>query len=286
MSNCGDPLRRYCPDIVFGCNITRLADGMIIAVGLQGVQMQSQLYNKYRSSEIIFNRRNSADLGLVQGSTVLKVGQIFIKGAVLSTSMESITVIVKVNGFQAKYINLNSELLILQLKFYDPFLKKEESFSLTTTLIEMKKHGYEQNGVYKIKLDIVQDLPAEFLNIFLNYQQRTMDLTDRICNEYNDGLINSVLLSNGEKKSCILHRINEDTVIINLSGNPIGFLGNCGVIALKHMESGYCFSIKGLVKKEFHARRTTVDLVFNYSMNQQSSRFRESYNVLRDLINL
>lgn len=249
-------------------------------------RIEGKFYEKYRNSEIIFNRKTAADLGLVQGAIELKAGQVRIKSAILSASMEMMSLMIKVNVFQEKYINISSDLIFINLKFKDPFSKKEMSFNLETTLVEMKKHGYKKNGIYKIKLEIKQDIPHELQKIFIGFHERKLDICDMSFKKYTDRLLDTVLITDNKKGKCTPLKMNDKTLILNFSENPGDMLGKCAVIAIKHLESGYHFYIKGKINRDYQLRRTTCDLTLNYSMDQQCNRYRESFNVLRDIINL
>lgn len=247
---------------------------------------EGKIYEEYKNSDIIFNRNTAADLGLIQGATQLKAGQVTIKSVILSASMETMNLMIKVNVFQEKYININRDLLFINLSFKDPYSQKEMSFNLETTLAEMKKHGYKKNGIYKVKLKIKQDIPHELQKIYIGHHERKEDICDMSFTKYTERLLDTILITDNVKSKCIPLKMNNKTLILNCNGNPYDFLGKCAVIAIKHLESGYHFYIKGRIKTEPQIRRTTFDLTLNYSMDQQCSRFRESFNVLSNIINL
>ncbi|MBN2659477.1 MAG: hypothetical protein JXR86_20640 [Spirochaetales bacterium] len=246
----------------------------------QEVQINNQLYNKYKDQRILFSSSVAKSLGLQQSETTLKIGMEKAKGALVSATMDDLVVLTKINEQLRRKIYSENGMVTVHLKFYDSLFKKEMIFNLYTKIVNMNNHGLPGQDMQYLTLKLRRRIPYELVSLFGNHHVKS-STASTVLNKNAEGM----LFVRGVKKNCFPSFIDNEKVMINFLGNPQSFVNHKAMIVLKSPENGETYEIIGKIDEQYQQNIDSFQMKLNYSIDQQSPRFTSSLGNLRELIN-
>ncbi|MBB6480493.1 PilZN3 domain-containing protein [Spirochaeta isovalerica] len=247
----------------------------------QEVQLNNQLYNKYKDQRILFSTSVAKSIGLQQSETILKIGMEKTKGALISATMNDMVILAKMTEALRRRIYSENGMVTVHLKFFDSLFKKEMIFNLYTKFVNMNNHGLPGQDMQYLSLKLRRRIPYELVSVFGKHHTK-VSTASTVLNKKAEGM----LFARGIKKNCFPSYIDNEKVMINFLGNPQSFVNHKAMIVLKSPDTGETYEIIGKIDEQFEQNIDAFQMRLNYSIDQQSPRFTSSLGNLKELINI
>lgn len=253
----------------------------------QELMEYNRIYNAYKDHRILFSSQVSRSLGLQQQDTILKIGMDQTKGALVSASMNDLVILASLDDSFRRKIHRENGLITVHLRFYDSLFKKEMIFNLYTKFLNINSHGLNHDGIHYVTLLMRRKLPNELISVFGKHHEKLKSAKNSLAGNRTafNRKVEGMLFVRGVKKACFPAMIDGRSVLINYLGDPAAFLNHKAMVVLKSVETGDVFEIIGRVDEEAFQQLDSFQFRLNYSLEQQSPRFAQSYRMLASLIN-
>lgn len=237
-------------------------------------------YEKYREKKIVYSKEVTQQINLIQKDTAIKVGDLIIKGALISSTMDSFVILARLDEIAKRMIfDLNGTLSV-HLKFVIRETGKSILFTIHTKFLNMNNQGLAQKNLQFISMQIRRKIPNDLIRIFGLYHEEEKE---RRKNKKKK--VECLLLSSESKVDCLTDRISKSELVLTVE-NPNSININQKAIAiLKIVNTGEVIEIIGTVIRKTEEADNRCRIFLQYTMDDQSPRFGYSVHVLRNLIN-
>ena len=237
-------------------------------------------YSKYKDKKIVYSKEVTQDIGLIQKETVVKVGTSVIKGALISSTMESLVVLAKLNDqIKQEIFNQNGSLSV-QLKFIMSDTGKSLVFTIHTKFLNINNQGLDQEDMQFISMQIRRKIPNDLIRVFgLFHEKATAKL------KIKKSKVECILLANEQKYDCLIQSITKKELVLVLNDSSIVEVNQKVIAILKVVKTGEVLEIIGTVVNKVSDSDKNYEISLQYDMEDQSPRFNYSIHVLKTLIN-
>ncbi len=246
----------------------------------QEVKENEKFYHDYQDQRILFSSQVSKTLGLKQQKTIVKINSNATKGALVSATMTDLVLIANIDDSLQKKLYLSNDLITVQLSFYDSLFKKQMTFTLFTKFQNMNNHGLNRDDMQYLCLQLKRKIPNELISVFGKYHEKVKKTSQSL-----KPRVAGMIFCRGIKKQCSPLRIDEESILISQTDNPGAYLNRKCMIVLKSTETNEVFEIIGKVANEYTNLNNSYQIKLNYSVDQQSPRFIQSFNNLSLIMN-
>jgi PilZN3 domain len=246
----------------------------------QEVKEVNSFYSKYRDKKIVYSKEVSQFIGLVQRDTSIKVGDEVIKGALISSTMESFVIMARLDENLKRAIYDQNGALIVHLKFISAETGKSILFTIHTKFLNFNNQGLAQKDLQFVAMQIRRKIPNDMIRIFGLYHE---EAANKLKNKKKK--VECLLLANESKSDCITLSISKDLLVLIVDDSQAVILNQKAIAILKIVNTGEVLEIIGTITKKIDESDGRCELHLKYSMDDQSPRFGYSIHVLRNLIN-
>lgn len=237
-----------------------------------------KFYNKFKSNVITFTNKTTKRIGLIQKDVKVNIGIFKFNGAVISSSMENITIIARLDGYLKEMVVSKKHMATVELKFLDNLYKKTSVFKLYGKVHDIDPYSTYKN-VYTIDINITRKIPEELI---LKYCEYFTLLTSKDDSEIVEGMF----FVNGTRKKCIASNLTKENLFIEVnSDTPERYIDQKAIVVIKNHSSGDVYEIIGRTDTKFIRSNHKFRVKLNYSNIQQGPRFNLSYDSLITILN-
>ena len=246
----------------------------------QEIKEIDSYYSKYKDNNIVFSKEVSQSMGLVQRDTSIKLGDSIIKGAMISSTMENLVIVAKLNEIVKQTIYDLKGTLTVHLKFISRESGKSLLFTLHAKMLNMNSQGADQKDLQFISMQIRRKIPNDLIKIFGQYHESARK---KLLNKKKK--VECLLLANDVKTDCITESISKDELVLLFDDNTRVSLNQKAIAILKIVKTGEVLEIIGSISKKIDESNGKCHIHLLYNMKDQSPRFGYSIHVLRNIIN-
>jgi len=132
----------------------------------QEIKEINEFYDRYKERKIVYSKEVSVDIGLAQKDTAIKIGSSIVKGALISSTMESLVILAKLDSNIKQSIFDQKGALTVQLKFLNRENGKSILFSIHTKFIGLNDQGLAQKDLQFVAMQIRRKIPNDLIRIF------------------------------------------------------------------------------------------------------------------------
>ena len=140
----------------------------------QEIKVLDSFYSNYKDKKIVYSKEVSHLIGIVQRDTSIKVGELAVKGALISSTMESFVILAKLDANLKQVIYDQKGSLIVQLKFISRETGKALLFTIHTKFLNINNQGLAQEDLQFISMNIRRKIPNDLIRIFGQYHEEAV----------------------------------------------------------------------------------------------------------------
>lgn len=246
----------------------------------QQINEINEYFSKYKGKKIVFSSSVSRTLGLIQKDTSLKIGSEVFQGALLSSTMENLEVLIKLESHLIEQFSDQNIALIVHLKFNNKESGKNEIFTIYAKITGIKIHDRAHENIYVLSLNIKRKISNELILLYGFYHEKNREKLllkkkKMACH----------LLSGEAENDCIAEKISPEAIDVYVEANCSAKINSKSIVIIKIQNTGEVFEIIGRISHIENEDDGGYHLVLNYSLSEQSPRFGYSMHVLKNLIN-
>lgn len=246
----------------------------------QEVREVNDFYDRYKDRKIVYSKEVTQSIGLVQRDTSIKINDQIIKGALISSTMESFVLMAPLNETLQQELHDQKSSLLVHLKFISRESGKSVLFTIHTKFLNINNQGLARKDLYFIAMQIRRKIPNDLIRIFGQYHKA---VETRLKNKKKR--VECLLLANESRTDCLADSISKDKLVLVID-DVTGLVMNQKAIAiLKIVNTGEVIEIIGTITKIEMDSDDNCKLHLNFEIGDQSPRFGYSVHVLRNLIN-
>lgn len=246
----------------------------------QEVREVNDFYERYKDRKIVYSKEVSQSIGLVQRDTSIKVGSHLIKGALISSTMESFVLMAELNETLRQELHNQNSSLIVHLKFISRETGKSILFTIHTKFLNINNQGQSRKDLFFIAMQIRRQIPNDLIRIFGIHHKA---VETRLKNKKKR--VESLLLVNDSKTDCIAEKISKNELVLFIEDITGISMNQKAIAILKILQTGEVMEIIGTVAKIDMDAKDNCYLHLNFEIDDQSPRFGYSVHVLKNLIN-
>jgi hypothetical protein len=246
----------------------------------QELKQTNDFYENYRDKKIVYSKEVTHLIGLIQKDTEIKVDTETVKGILISTTMDSLIILAKLDEkMKQRIYDLNGSLMV-HLKFTSKETGKDLLFTLHTKFLNINNQGLDQKDLYFISMQIKRKISNELIRIFGLYHEETfLKLVSK------KKKVECLLLSNDRKKDCIAESIGNTEFTLFTEDCDPSIINQKAIAIVKILNTGEVIEIIGQISRKEDDIGGKCHLVLTYNIDDQSPRFGYSIHVLKSLIN-
>lgn len=237
-----------------------------------------KLYNEFKSKIVTFTNKTTKKMGLLQKDVKINIGIFKFNGAVISSSMESITIIARLDGYLKEMVVSKKHMASVELKFLDNLYKKTSIFKLYGKVHDIDPYSTYKD-VYTIDINITRKFPQELISKYCEYFSYLTSKSD--CE-----IVEGMFFVNGTRKKCIPTCLTKDDLSIEVnSDSPERYIDQKAIVVIKNHSSGDVYEIIGRTESKYIRSNDKLRVKLKYSNVQQGPRFNLSFDSLFTILN-
>ena len=246
----------------------------------QEIKEINAFYEKYKDKKIVYTKEVSQQIGLIRKGTIFKIGSVSVKGALISSTMESLVIMGKLSDILKQTIYDLQGSISVQLSFISKETGKSILLTLHAKVLNMNNQGLGQKDLQFITMKMRRKIPNDLIRIFGMYHE---DYMEKILLKKKK--VECLLLSNEIKKDCVAGNIDKSKLQLFFDNDTPVNNNQKAIVILKIVKTGEVLEIIGSISNKVNDADGTCHLFLNFSIEDQSPRFGYSIHVLKNLIN-
>lgn len=240
----------------------------------------NDFYKRFKDKKIVYSREVSRSIGLNQNATSIKLGSLVLKGALISSTMESFVIMARLDDSAKREIFDQKGMLTVQLTFVDRESGKDLLFTIHTKFLNMNNQGLDQKDLNFIALESRRKIPNDLIKVFGSYHKEAESRR-----KLKKKKVECLLLANERKTDCLAESITKNQLVLGIEETPSISIDVKAIAILKIVNTGEVMEIIGNIREKRIEPDGRCRVLLQYQMEDQSPRFGYSIHVLKNIIN-